>query len=86
MGSSHRCAELPVPANILEGFKRRGRQDKIRFYNIAEASLEELKYYLILSQDLTFLPDNRELAEHADSVSRLLYRLIQSIQQNQRRI
>jgi four helix bundle protein len=43
--SQMRRAAVSVPANIVEGFKRRGRQEKIRFYNIAEASLEELKYF-----------------------------------------
>ena len=47
-----RRAAVSIPANIAEGFKRRGIQDKIRFYNISEGSLEELKYYLILSVDL----------------------------------
>lgn len=39
-----RRASVSVPANIVEGFKRYGIQDKLRYYNIAEASLEELKY------------------------------------------
>ena len=47
-----RRAAVSVPANIAEGSKRRGIQDKVRFYNIAEGSLEEVKYFLILSQDL----------------------------------
>jgi four helix bundle protein len=82
--SQMRRAAVSVPANIVEGFKRRGQQDKIRFYNIAESSLEELKYYLILSRDLTFLSDNQELVNQADTVSRLPYRFVQSIQQKRR--
>lgn len=46
--SQMRRAAVSVPANIVEGFKRRSWQEKVRFYNIAEASLEELKYYIIL--------------------------------------
>jgi four helix bundle protein len=80
--SQMRRAAVSIPANIVEGFKRRGAQDKIRFYNIAETSLEELKYYLLLSRDLTYVQDNLALAEQAESVSRLLYRFIESIQQN----
>ncbi len=45
--SQMRRAAVSVPANIAEGFKRRGQADKIRFYNIGEASLEELKYYFM---------------------------------------
>ncbi len=42
--SQLRRAAVSVPANIAEGFKRRGTGDKIRFYNIAQASLEECCY------------------------------------------
>jgi four helix bundle protein len=38
-----RRAAVSIPANIAEGFKRRSLQEKIRFYNISEGSLEELK-------------------------------------------
>jgi four helix bundle protein len=47
-----RRAAVSIAANIAEGFKRRGRGDKVRFLNIAQASLEECRYYLILTQDL----------------------------------
>ncbi len=46
-----RRAAVSIPANIAEGFTRRGKTDKARFMNIAESSLEESRYYLILSQD-----------------------------------
>ncbi|MEA3397467.1 MAG: four helix bundle protein [Chloroflexota bacterium] len=42
--SQMRRAAVSIPANIAEGFKRHGIRDKIRFYNISEGSLEELKY------------------------------------------
>jgi four helix bundle protein len=47
-------AAVSVPANIAEGFKRRGRADKARFLNIAQASLEECRYFLILTRDLGY--------------------------------
>jgi four helix bundle protein len=43
-----RRAAVSVPANIAEGFRRRGKADKVRFLNIAEGSLEETRYFLIL--------------------------------------
>ncbi|HSL22920.1 MAG TPA: four helix bundle protein [Vicinamibacterales bacterium] len=60
-----------MPANIAEGFKRRGRTDKARVMNIAQASLEELRYYFLLARDLGYL---RAAAEQEDiaEVSRLL--------------
>src|SRR6185295_12443952 len=52
--SQFRRAAISVPANIAEGFKKRGRADKVRFMNIAEGSLEECRYYLILTEDLGY--------------------------------
>lgn len=80
-----RRAAVSVPANVVEGFKRRSQQDKLRFYNIAEASLEELRYFLLLAEDLTFLPDNQKSLDQAETVARLLYRFIETVQQNSQR-
>ena len=46
--SQLRRAVISIPANIAEGFKKRGNPDKARFYNIAQGSIEECRYYLIL--------------------------------------
>ena len=50
--SQMRRAAVSIPANIVEGFKRRSPRDKLRFYNIAEGSLEEVKYFFIIIQGL----------------------------------
>ncbi|MEZ4660964.1 MAG: four helix bundle protein [Caldilineaceae bacterium] len=76
--SQMRRAAVSVPANIVEGFKRRGIQEKLRFYNIAEASLEELRYFLLLTHDLGYLTNQAELEKQSESVSKLLYRFIES--------
>src|SRR6266849_10805223 len=49
-----RRAAVSIPANIAEGFRRRGKADKARYMNIAEGSLEECRYYLILAHDLGY--------------------------------
>jgi four helix bundle protein len=49
-----RRAAISIPANVAEGFKKRGPSDKIRFLNFAPGSLEECRYYLILIQDLGY--------------------------------
>jgi four helix bundle protein len=49
-----RRAAISIPANITEGFGRNTKSDKAGFMNIAKSSLEESRYYLILSGNLGF--------------------------------
>ena len=60
-----------MPANIAEGFKKKSKPDKARFFNIAQGSVEECKYYLILAQDLGY-GDSTKLSAQLQDVSRLL--------------
>lgn len=83
--SQMRRSAVSVPANIVEGFKRRSWQEKLRFYNIAEASLEELKYYLILASDLSYMTQKEGLEVQAESVGRLLFRFSEGAKQNRQR-
>jgi len=66
-----RRAAVSIPANIAEGFRRRGKAEKARYMNIAEGSVEESRYYLILAQDLGY-GDTAKLASALEEVSRLL--------------
>ena len=69
--SQLRRAAVSVPANIAEGFKRRGKADKARFFNISQGSLEECRYYLILASDLQYAQTDRAI-EAIDEISRML--------------
>ena len=71
LASQMRRAAVSVPANIAEGFRRRGKPEKARYMNIAEGSLEESRYYLILAQDLGY-GDTTQLVSALEDVSRLL--------------
>lgn len=77
--SQMRRAAVSIPANIAEGFKKRTVKDKSNFYNIAQGSLEELRYYLILSKDLKYLQDNQNLINTTGEIGRMLGGLIRSI-------
>lgn len=73
-----RRAAMSVAANIAEGFRKRSRADKARFLNIAEGSLEESRYYLILTQDLGYA-NTQDLMTQLEEVSRLLNSYLKAI-------
>jgi four helix bundle protein len=73
-----RRAAVSVPANIAEGFKKKTRPDKSRFMNIAQGSLEECRYYLILSRDLGY-GDTSMVMSQLEEVSKLLDAYIRSL-------
>jgi len=70
LASQMRRAAVSIPSNIAEGFKRRGVADKLRFLNIAEASISECSYYLMLSRDLGY-GRTEDLAQLLDDIGRL---------------
>jgi four helix bundle protein len=76
--SQIRRAAVSVPANVAEGFKRKGKADKVRFFNISQGSLEEVRYYLILAQDLGYA-DTVTLKTNLDEISRMLDAYMKSI-------
>ncbi len=69
--SQFRRAAVSIAANIAEGFKKTGRADKARFFNIAQGSIEECRYYLILTRDLNYGAPVEEKSL-LEEVSRLL--------------
>ncbi|HQF41438.1 MAG TPA: four helix bundle protein [Ignavibacteriaceae bacterium] len=69
--SQFRRAAVSIPANIAEGYRKRGKADKVKYLNISEGSLEECKYYLLLAEDLGYAKTNKE-NELAEEVSKLL--------------
>ncbi len=71
LSSQMRRAAVSIPANIAEGFRKRGRPDKARYMNIAEGSIEECRYYLILAEDLGY-GQTAALMSLLEEVSRLI--------------
>ena len=65
-------SSVSIAANIVEGYKRLGKKDKLRFYNISQASLEETRYFLILIEDLGLVKNLSKEHELIESTSKLL--------------
>lgn len=70
-----RRAASSIPANIVEGHARASRKDFSHFLTVAKSSLEESKYFLILSKDLGYLSAESytELDLQSAEIGRMLY-------------
>lgn len=82
--SQIRRASVSVAANIAEGYKKKTKPNKLNFLNISEGSLEEVKYYLILSKDLEFISEKEfaNLENLTEEVGRLITGYSSAISRN----
>ena len=74
LSSQFQRAAVSIPANIAEGYKKISKADKLRLMNIAQGSLEECRYYILLSKDLYYVTeeDYLNLTKSIEDVSCLL--------------
>ena len=72
-----------IPTNIVEGQKRNSTKDCLHFLNMSDASLEETKYLLILSRDLSYL--DGEASERISILCDEVGRLLSALQRSRRR-
>lgn len=79
--SQLRRSAASVPANFVEGFRKRTTPDKLKFYNIAQGSADECLYHLILAHDLSYA-DTTSLQADLEEVSRLLQGYINGLERN----
>ncbi len=84
--SQMRRAMISVAANIAEGKKRNSVADFMHFLNMADTSLEEVKYYLILSKDLKYItePEMKNLYDKSTEVGLMLTGLERSLKKFKR--
>jgi len=79
--SQLRRAIVSVPANIAEGYAAGGKGQFGRYLDIAQGSLAEVEYYLILAHDLSYITQVE--CEQSESLRAetgfLLHRLIESL-------
>lgn len=70
--SQFRRAAVSIAANIAEGYKKKGLKDKVRFFNISHGSLEECRYYIILSKDLGYINNIDKLNNLINETGKLI--------------
>jgi four helix bundle protein len=71
--SQLRRAAVSVACNVAEGSKRIHRADYARFLNLAEGSLAEVEYLMMLARDLGYLKDT--FLKDTDEVASMLHGL-----------
>ena len=79
--SQLRRSVASIPANFVEGFRKRTAPDKLKFYNIAQGSADECLYHLILAHDLKYT-DTTTLQTNLEEVSRLLQGYMTGLRRN----
>ena len=79
--SQLRRSAASIPANFVEGFRKRTTPDKLKYYNIAQGSADECLYHLILAHDLKYT-DTTALQTDLEEVSRLLQGYINGLDRN----
>lgn len=75
-------AALSIAANIVEGFGRRHPREKARFYNIAEASAQEVQFFLMFSKQRQYFTERLPVEGLLDEVQKMLRRLTDLTLQN----
>jgi len=72
--SQMRRSAISVSSNIAEGFGRRGKADKLRFYDTALSSIYELQSQIVLSRDVGLFNKETylEIFEATKNAQRLL--------------
>ena len=78
--SQIRRAAVSVASNIVEGFRRNSFKVSKNFYEIADGSLEELRYQLFLSRDLDYikLEEYQKTIRLSEEVSKMLHAWMKS--------
>lgn len=80
--SQFRRASVSIAANIAEGYGKKSKADKLRYYNISQGSVQECQYYIVLSKDLNYINNEvyRLMEEKLENVSKLLNSYCRAIQ------
>src|SRR5215470_13014635 len=79
--SQLRRAAFSIPANIAEGFGRRSTEELLQSLAIANGSLEETRYFVLLSCDLGYVTKQQlnDLDEQLNAVAQMISALTRSL-------
>ncbi|NMA49566.1 MAG: four helix bundle protein [Tissierellia bacterium] len=79
--SQLRSAASSVPANIAEGYSRGGTKQYINFLTIANGSLAETTYFLLLAHELGYIDEKEylKLEEKCEEIGKMLNATIRTL-------
>jgi four helix bundle protein len=80
LSNQFRRAAVSIPANIAEGFRKFTLADKARFFNVSEGSVEECRYYCLITEDLGYARTSGLLQE-LDAIAKQLATYIRRLRQ-----
>lgn len=74
-------ASYSIPSNIAEGSSRNTTKDYINFLYMARGSASEVKYFLLLSNDLNYISSDKyeALENRIENIAKMLNGLINSL-------
>ncbi len=74
-------ASVSIPSNIAEGYGREGKNDYLKFLNIAMSSLFELQTQIEIGKNLSFITENNfnSIYEDTRELERMLSSFIKAV-------
>jgi four helix bundle protein len=76
-----RRSAVSVPSNISEGAGRRSKKEFIHFLSIAQGSLTELETQLIISKELGYISDTKDIDPQIIAVRQMIKGLMRRLSQ-----
>ena len=72
-------AAVSIPSNIAEGAARTGDKEFLQFLSIARGSLSELETQVMISRELCYIQDDKEVLDRMNELYAKMSALITSI-------
>jgi four helix bundle protein len=74
-----RRAAVSIASNIAEGAGRNSKKEFHRFLSISQGSIAELETQLIISENLGYCSDIKNLLNELDEISKMIIGLMKSL-------